>query len=259
VKNEERQKRIILWLIVVIIVQGLFIIATFKPRAPVLSKKALKGKIAIVLDDWGYNLNNLSLVEQIKYPLTLAVLPRLSYSQEVAQKLRLRGFEIILHLPMEPREKYSLERNTLMTSFRPEVIREIIENDLASVSYIQGVSNHMGSLATEDERTMEIVLRELKKRHLFFLDSFVSARSVVPALASKLSVGFARRDIFLDNQDSPGYIRGQLEKLKLRAKAKGYAVGIGHDRRSTLLVLKEALPELESEGYRFVFLSELVK
>ena len=248
----------IIVLSLVIILQGLFIITTRPKKAPRIPA-VIKGKIAIVLDDWGYNLNNFSILDQIKYPLTVSVLPNLSYSRIIAEEMHKRGFEIILHLPMEPREKYRLEKNTIMASFDEATIQNIIEQDLANIPYVKGVSGHMGSRATEDGRTMEIVCKELKKRHLYFLDSLVSPRSVCSDISRRMALGFAKRDIFLDNKEDPEYIRGQINKLKLRARARGRAIGIGHDRKVTLEVLKEVMPELAREGYKFVFVSELIK
>ncbi len=48
-------------------------------------------------------------------------------------------------------------------------------------------------------------------------------------------------------------------KLKNLSRKHGLAIGIGHDRKTTLEVLREAMPELEKEGFKFVFVSELVK
>ena len=218
-----------------------------------------KGKIAIVIDDWGYNLDNLYLLDQIKYPLTASVLPRLDYSKPVASELHKRGFQILLHLPMEPHEKFRLEKNTILASMSGQEIINIIDQDLADIHYAIGVSNHMGSKATEDLRTMSTVLNELKRRNLFFLDSFVSPKTICSDLAAKLHVGFAKRDVFLDNREEPEYIKGQIYKLKRKADMYGRAIGIGHDRKITLQVLKETMPELEREGYKLVFVSELVK
>jgi polysaccharide deacetylase 2 family uncharacterized protein YibQ len=39
----------------------------------------------------------------------------------------------------------------------------------------------------------------------------------------------------------------------------GQAIGIGHDRKITLEVLKEVMPSIEKEGYKFVFVSELIR
>jgi polysaccharide deacetylase 2 family uncharacterized protein YibQ len=72
-------------------------------------------------------------------------------------------------------------------------------------------------------------------------------------------LGFTKRDVFIDNKQSPDYIKGQVYKLKTRARIYGQVIGIGHDRKTTLEVLKEVMPQLEKEGYRFVFVSELVK
>jgi hypothetical protein len=245
-------------LLLIIILEGLFIIIT-RPKKARKIPVAIKAKIAIVIDDWGYNLNNLPSLEQIKYPLTVAVLPNLVYSRIISEELYKRGFEIILHLPLEPREKYRLERNTILTSLDDTTIRNILEQDLTNIAYARGVSGHMGSRATEDPSVMETIFKDLKRRRLYFLDSIVSSKSVCSDLARRMGLGFAKRDVFLDNKEEPAYIRGQLYKLKLLARTKGHAIGIGHDHRITLEVLKEAMPEMEKEGYRFVFVSELVK
>jgi polysaccharide deacetylase 2 family uncharacterized protein YibQ len=229
------------------------------PRVAPKAPAAIKGKIAIIIDDWGYNLHNLHALEGLKYPLTMSVLPNLNYSRALANEFHRRGFQIILHLPLEPREKYRLENNTIMTSMGEPTINSIIGQGLQSVMYAAGVSNHMGSRATENTRIMEIIFKELKKRQLYFLDSFVSAKSVCPDLARKMHLFFAKRDIFLDNNDDPEYIRSQIYKLKTRASIYGQAIGIGHDRKATLDTLKEEMAKLEKEGYKFVFLSELVR
>ncbi len=226
-----------------------------RPALPAVEK----GKIAIVLDDWGYNLNNLSVLKQIRYPLTLSILPNLAYSKRINQEGRALGFEIILHLPMEPRERLNLEQNTIMTGLDEKTIKEILASDLNSISYAKGVSNHMGSAAVNDLRTMSIIFAELKKRGLYFLDSYVSSEEVASALANKMGLSFARRNVFLDNKEDPEYIKGQIYQLKVKARINGKAIGIGHARRLTLQVLREIMPQLEKEGYRFVFVSELVK
>jgi polysaccharide deacetylase 2 family uncharacterized protein YibQ len=222
-------------------------------------RPAAKGKIAIVLDDWGYTLNNLDVAGRIKQRLTCAVLPNLKNSSYVARKLNELGFEIILHLPTEPKEKYPLEKETITVSMDSGRIREIINSDLSSVPGAKGISNHMGSRVTEDPRVSALIISEAKKRKLYFLDSFVTAKSACPLLASRLRTRFAKRDIFLDNQDDPDYIRKQVIKLSKLSEKKGYAIGIGHDRKNTLLVLSEIIPELEKSGYKFVFVSEVVK
>lgn len=264
-KKEKGYRLTILILSLIVIAQGIFLLISV-PKKPKVRKKfkapqvtaAFKGKIAIVIDDWGYNLNNLAALKQIKSPLTLAVLPNLAYSQTVAREAGRMGFEIILHLPMEPHENFHLEKNTIMTAMDDATIKGIISDDLRNIPYLKGVSNHMGSKATEDLRVMKILFQELKKRNLFFLDSLVSAKSICSNLARDMKIRFSKREVFLDNIERAEYIKGQILKLKQKAKNLGRAIGIGHDREITIQVLKEVLPELEKEGYKLVFLSELV-
>lgn len=252
-----------LGVILLLLVFIALILTPIHKKVPVKKAAKISGRIVIVIDDWGYSLSNLLIIEQIKQPLTCAILPGLKNSIPVMQKLNNLGFEIILHLPMEPKEKGgltpNLENNTIALGMDAEEVRRIFDEDLANIVFAKGVSNHMGSRITEDKPASAIVLMEAKKRKLYFFDSFVTNQSVCSALAKKIKIRFAKRDVFLDNQDAPGYIQGQLIKLKNLAKRQGLAIGIGHDRKNTLLVLKEMLPQIEREGYRFVFLSQVVR
>jgi polysaccharide deacetylase 2 family uncharacterized protein YibQ len=260
ISKERRYETIIGVLLIVVIINIVFFTVSIRPkRREVLPPAQIKGKIAIVLDDWGYNLNNLAAAKSINLPFTAAVLPNLKYSKAVASELHEHGCEIILHLPMQPREKWNLEKDTVSVSMSGSAVKKILEKDLSSLVYVDGVSNHMGSLATENPKVMTEVLGVLKEKKLFFLDSYVTSRSAVPELARKMNVPFAKRDIFLDNKNDADYIRQQLLKLKARARSRGWAVGIGHDRKVTLEVLGEMMPRLDKEGYKFVFVSEIAR
>ncbi|MCM8780401.1 MAG: divergent polysaccharide deacetylase family protein [Candidatus Omnitrophica bacterium] len=246
----------------VVIIETMILIQVWftRPRkrlAPV--PPVVKGKIAIVIDDWGYNLNHFRMLEEIGYPLTISVLPNLSCSSWIAQQANRMGLEVILHLPLEPYERYNLESDTITTSMDEVTIKGIIEKALADIPTAKGVSNHMGSKATADFRVMEIVFRELKRRNLYFLDSLVSPKSICFDVARKVRLNFAQRDVFLDNQEDTDYIKGQIDKLKTIAKVHGQVIGIGHVRKNTLDVLKEMMPLLAKQGYKFVFVSELAR
>ncbi|MFA5062538.1 MAG: divergent polysaccharide deacetylase family protein [Candidatus Omnitrophota bacterium] len=244
-------------ILIFILAAAVISIFTAGPKKPTKRIPPIKGKIAIVLDDWGYNLSNLKIVSGIRYPLTAAVLPEATHTKKVSEELHSKGYEIILHLPMEPEERNDLEKNTVTTSLTKDEILKILNRDLADVIYARGISNHMGSKATCDIRTMRIIFEELKKRGLYFLDSYVTPESVCRELAQKMNLVSLRRDVFLDNIEEKEYIKKQIYILKNKARVKGFAIGIGHDRKITLEVLREVMPKLAEEGYRFVFLSEL--
>jgi len=218
-----------------------------------------KPKIAIVLDDWGYNIKNINGLMEIDKPITLSILPGLPYSALVANRAKERNFEVILHMPMEPKAKMKLELSTLYTTMNDDEIRSNLAKALESIPYAEGISNHEGSKATEDGRLMRAVFGELKEKDLFFLDSLVTNDSVCGSLAKEMKVRFVKRDIFLDNESSPDYIRKQFGKLIDLAVKNGAAVGIGHDRPNTIAVLKEMIPQLEEKGVELTYVSDLAR
>ena len=264
-------------LAVIIIIESVFLLASCQRKGKVparverqekeIEKKTgqvepemLQGQIAIVLDDWGYSLNNLGLLKEIKEPLTLAILPRRAHSKEIAESARELKKEAILHLPLEPHQekKDHLEPDTILRSMPRDEIVRILEADCKSLPGIKGVSNHMGSLATESRPLMKLVLAELKKRKLYFLDSF-TGKSVCKELAGAIGLPYARRQVFLDNKSDKDYILAQIELLAKIARQAGYAIAIGHDRPKTLEILIKAVADLKKRGFKFVYVSELVK
>lgn len=277
--KQENYVRIIYILVSIIIVESALLMASCQ-REPGVKEKVIarekkpaqgkvkkparprtyQGKIAIVLDDWGYNLNNAEILKEIKEPLTLAILPRRAYSAAVSQLALELKKEAILHLPLEPRRQpqYRLEPDTIVSSMPRKEIIKILEVDIKSVPDIKGVSNHMGSLATENEKLMTIIFSELKKRGLYFLDSF-TGKTVCKKLSGSIGIPYARRHVFLDNKLDREYIIGQVETLAKIATQEGAAIGIGHDRARTLEALAECMPDLRKRGFKFVYVSDLVK
>lgn len=255
---------LIVILIFIILVQAFIILRLFYSQKGLVEKEErgiTKARIAIVLDDWGYSLRNITHLEKIDIPLTLSILPAHRYSQKIARYAQDRGLEIILHLPLEPMEHVRLESDTILTSMSKEQVVEILNRQLKSFSGISGVSNHMGSKATASRELMKIILSELARGDLFFLDNLVTTASVGKKVAKELSLSLVRRDIFLDNKQDYEYIAGQLDKLIELAKVKGKAIGVGHDRKLTLMVLKDKLSKFDfsQEAIEFVFVSQLLE
>lgn len=216
--------------------------------------------IALVLDDFGYSRKNLEAIKAIKAPVTLAVLPGLRYSEEVCSFARDNSLEVILHLPMEPKDPDApVEKNTVTVDMDRREVDTAIVTALISVPNAVGASNHMGSKATGDEGTMRVVFEGLKDRNMFFLDSFTTGDSVCENMARETGLSYAKRDIFLDHELDRGKIARQIEKLEEMAEAKGIVVAIGHDRAMTVEMLAEAVPRMKENGIRFVKLSEVIE
>lgn len=231
-----------------------------EPAKPKAITPKILGKIALVLDDWGYNLKNKDFITGNNFHVTLSVLPFLPYSRTVSELAHEHHKQVIIHMPMEPhqKERYGLEKNTLMVGMDRVSIERAVNEAFDSVSYPSGMSNHMGSRATEDARLMKILFGILKERDVLFLDSLVTSKSVGERIAGRMKLRFAARDVFIDNESDPSYIRAQLIKLAHSAGPGRVVVGIGHDRETTIDVLEEVIPFLQSEGYQFVDLSEAI-
>ena len=90
--------------------------------------------------------------------------------------------------------------------------------------------------------------------NLFFVDSMTSKDSCGYYLAKKMGIKTAKRDVFLDNSSDPESIRKNLHKLVELAKKRGKAIGIGHAKKNTIMVLKEEIPNIKKEGVKLVIL-----
>ena len=223
-------------------------------------------KVAIILDDWGYNKQHLTQFFEIGRPVTLAVLPHLQFSEYVARDAKSHGYEVLLHMPMEPASNPKRpESGMISRNMAREKVRELIDKALVSVPGVHGVNNHMGSNATRDTDLMTVFLAEIKGRGLFFVDSVTTGGSVCPDICNKLGLKFTKRDVFLDVDLGKGdgtvseKISRRIEELCNIAVRRGEAVGIGHDKTTTLSVLKDMLPRMEAKGIKFVYVSELVR
>ena len=234
--------------------------AVKKKALPSIQKKYPNPKVVIVMDDFGYNMNDLDELFAAKSPITFSILPNLAYSRRLAGLARSKGYEVILHQPMEANDKAATEEvGTIKTIMGDKEVVPILEKNIKEIPGLTGVSNHQGSKATEDKELMMIIIKDLKKRKLFFFDSMVTQKSVCRDVAQALGVPYAKRDVFLDNTNSQDYIEKQMLSLRKLAFRKGSAIAICHDRKNTIAVLNRMIPLLAADGIKFVRLSDMVK
>ncbi|MDH3972655.1 MAG: divergent polysaccharide deacetylase family protein [Deltaproteobacteria bacterium] len=217
-------------------------------------------KLAIIIDDIGFTKRYTDLIA-IKLPITYAIIPYTIHSVEAAADATRSGMEVILHLPMEPRDYPEKDpgRGGLLISMDESSIIKELTNNLDMVPHIKGVNNHMGSRFTEYARGMELVLGEIKKRGLFFIDSKTSYKSRAYSLAKKMNIKSAERNVFLDNVQTEDAIEKQLEKAVAIAREKGEAIAIGHPYPATISTLAKVAPGLKERGVELVFASSLAK
>ena len=231
-----------------------------EPSEAIVSQGA--AKIAIIVDDCGYDLSLAKRLIQIDCPLTLSILPKTTFASATAELAHTSGLEVMLHLPMEP-VRYldpGIPELEIRCGQTEAEIETLIAEALASVPHVSGVNNHEGSRACADLTAMAAVMSQLKREGLYFIDSRTTADTVAFSVARSMNLKVANRDVFLDNESDKQAIEAQLEKLvALSIRLKQPVIGICHLRRTTVAVLEEQLPLLRKDGHRFLFASQVVK
>jgi uncharacterized protein len=216
-------------------------------------------KLAIILDDVGSDPSAIDQVFALHYPLTLSVLPLHPHSTAIAEEAHRRGYQVMLHLPMESIGNEAYEPRQLRLGMNSLQVSNDLGGMLSSVPYAVGVNNHQGSLATSNPALMAELMPLLRQRHLFFIDSRTTAATVAFDAAEHDGVPCAYRNVpFLDDVREASAIRRQLELAIHGAKEKGEAIAIGHPHNETLQVLREMLPQVQAQGVQLVHASALV-
>ncbi len=213
----------------------------------------------MVVDDLGNDRAQADSLFRLPYPLTISVLPHEANSGEIAEEAHRRGYQVMLHLPMASNAGDKDEAIELHPGMASADVEKTFAAMLDSVPYAEGVNNHEGSLGTADQKLMDELMPLLRQHKLFFIDSRTTAATVAEATAHAAGVATARRNVFLDDDQSVPAVRKQFELAIRDAREKGSALAIGHPHPETLEVLGEMLPEAERQGVRLVFASDLAR
>ncbi|MGB8523033.1 MAG: divergent polysaccharide deacetylase family protein [Candidatus Acidiferrales bacterium] len=217
-------------------------------------------RLAIIIDDLGYDRAAADSLLALGFPLTVSVLPHLPLSTEVAEEAYRRGDQVMLHLPMQSEsDTAKTEEVELRVGMNEQQVDSALAGMLETVPHAVGVNNHQGSRATADPALMAALMPELRRRGLFFVDSRTLASTVAYDTAERLGVRAASRKVFLDDSANREAIFGQLELAARDADRDGFAIAIGHPRPDTIDALAEDVPRLEARGIRLVFVSDVVK
>lgn len=224
-----------------------------EPAAPA------KKLIAIVIDDMGINKKRTAEINAIKAPITASFLTYGTQLAEQVQASKDSGHEIILHIPMEPYSAANTAPDQLLVKMSNEQIADRFEKMLQKIDGLKGGNNHMGSRFTENREKLAVVMKILKEKNMFFLDSKTSVKAIGCEVAAKYDVDCANRDVFLDNENNFEYITGQLKRTERIAQNKGYAIAIGHPKSETVKALQNWLKNLDKDKFETVTISELLK
>lgn len=228
-----------------------------EPVVQISTPKVPAKKVAdvyIVLDDGGHNLNHLQPFLDLEIPLTIAVLPELSYSKESALRITKAGKTLILHQPMQAINlSTDPGPSAIMPEMSAEQIRSLLTKNLDSLGIKIGLNNHEGSLITADTYAMKVVMEVCKERGMFFLDSRTNSKSVCKSVASEYGVKLYERNTFLDNTPSQADMIAMFKSGIEVAKKNGSVIMIGHvwSGKNLADVLQKMYDEYYPQGFIF--------
>ena len=217
-------------------------------------------RIAIIIDDLGYQLIAGERTIALPGPVACAILPGAPRARYLANAANAQGKEVLLHLPMQAvGPETSVEATRMTLDMSRSSFAATFAAAFDSVPHAIGINNHRGSLLTRHPGHMQWLMEELLEHDgLFFVDSFTTAESVALQIASELGVHAKRRDVFLDPDKTSVTLQREFERLKSIARKRGSAIAIGHPYKSTLALLERELPRLAEQGFDLVPVSELV-
>lgn len=215
-------------------------------------------RIAILLDDLGYNRATGERALQLPSAVSVAIIPFTPHARALAQTASRQGRDVLIHMPMESTDPlHRLDQGGIRRTQNETEVRQRIKAALRAVPNAIGMNNHMGSQITIDPVIMGWVMDEVKNTPLFYIDSVTNPATVAEQTAHRYRIPAIRRDVFLDNRPDPDTIDRQFQRLLRIARQKGYAVAIGHPHDATLRYLEETLPTLLQQGIELVAISDL--
>jgi len=233
-------------------------IPNWRKHAAAAQLAITKSAIAIVIDDLGLNKRKLEALYEINQPLTLSFLSYADGLPELTGQARAKGYELLVHIPMEPEDmNIDSGNNVLTTDMDEETLMQTLNWHLSRFKGYVGFNNHMGSKFTADRDGMQLVIDAASDRGLLFFDSRTTDRTLGKELADEAGIPVIERDVFLDNDIEEAAILIQLKKAEAIARKSGMAVVIGHPHSQTVAALKTWLATLND--IQIVPLSALVK
>jgi polysaccharide deacetylase 2 family uncharacterized protein YibQ len=216
-------------------------------------------RLAIIIDDIGYNQFQSERAARLNGAFTLSVLPFTPHGLSSALLAHNQGKELMLHLPMSTINNMPVGKGGLVSGMEKTAFLNIVRQDLSNLPHIRGVNNHMGSRLTQEAEPMQWLMEELRSHGLYFVDSRTSAQTKALDIANQYRVPSLKRDVFLDDINDTKAIEYQLNRAIQFAKQRGAAVAIGHPYAATLTVLERAQPQLIQQGITLVYVSQLMQ
>ena len=159
-------------------------------------------RLAVVLYGFGDDEALASQFLALPVPFAVALPPGAKSSAPLFKAAHDRRREVVLQLPLEPINYPQVNPGpgTVLVTMRPAQITSLVRHHLEQGRPVIAVSNHMGSLATQDVTVMTTVFRELHRQSLPFVHVSPAAGSVCKDLAADLGVAYNEPDEIVETE-----------------------------------------------------------
>ncbi|MCF7935256.1 MAG: divergent polysaccharide deacetylase family protein [Synergistales bacterium] len=194
--------------------------------------------VAIVVDDFGYNLPLARRFAGLEISLTWAIIPGTSGTEATRRLAEEKQLPYMIHLPMQAisdtdKDAGTYKRSWIVEGMASADIRSAVRKAFVELPEAVALNNHRGSLATSTWALMEPLMCELGARHLPFVDSRTSGSSIAYEVACRQGLDAAYNSVFLDHYTERSFMQRQLDKAVSMAERRGWVVVICHNRPAT--------------------------
>lgn len=224
-------------------------------------------RIAIVIDDMGYQAGHDRAILALDPRIAVAVIPEAPDAVSVSDRAVRQGRELLIHLPLEGlvHDNCQPALTCIGRDWSVARIQQHLDGALDRVDGAVGINNHQGSRFTRDADAVARLVSGIERvgrrrgQALFVLDSRTVVDTRLEQTALEAGLAATRRQVFLDHRHDPESIRMAWEDLLDLARYHGSALAIGHPRRFTIDFLEEILPTLAAENVELVPPSALLQ
>ncbi len=200
--------------------------------------KTNKPKLVIIIDDVAFK-NEVKMIKSIPYKITPSFFPPTKRHPNTIYYAKTFK-DYMVHLPMQATHFSHPEPNTLLITDNYTTIKKRIDEIKKYFPRVKFINNHTGSKFTSNSKAMSYLFKALKKDNLGFVDSMTTPHSKSKTIEKIYNIPLFRRNVFLDNEQNPAYIRKQLKEAIKIAQKRGYAIAIGHPHKITLQTIKNS-------------------
>lgn len=215
-------------------------------------------RVAIVIGGLGLSQTGTqTAISKLPPEITLGFAPQGNSLGRWMQAARREGHEIVMQVPLEPFDFPNVNpgRNTLTVEAGADEILKNLRWTLSRTTNYAAVMNYMGARFSTSPEAMGVMMAELGKRGIGYVDDGSSARSLAPETALKNGVPFAAGDAIIDGVQDRGAILDKLDELERTARAKGFAIGTGNAFDVTVDAVASWATEARKRGIEIVPIS----